>query len=164
MSFKWNAILRVMQVMPIPFAFIAITNAAYVGLPREASNQVSGIINFVRNVGGSVLIALTGAEVTQRTMFHESRLQNFMQPGSEAYQSRMNALTGFFTGTTGNAADAHRMAQASIYQQLNQQASVLGYQDIYRILCWMSLALIAFSFLLSKNRPGQGAPAGEAVH
>ncbi len=164
MSFKWNAILRVMQVMPIPFAFIAITNAAYVGLPREASNQVSGIINFVRNVGGSVLIALTGAEVTQRTMFHENRLQNLMQPGSQAYQSRLNAMTGFFTGTTGNVADAHAMAQASIYQQLNQQASVLGYQDIYRILCWMSIVLIAFGFLLSKNRPGQGAPAGEAVH
>ena len=56
------------------------------------------------------------------------------------------------------------MAQASLYGQLNQQASVLGYQDIYRILCWMSIVLVAFAFLLSKNRPGQGAPAGEAVH
>ncbi len=164
MSFTWNAILRVLQMLPIPFAFIAITNAAYVGLPREASNQVSGIINFVRNVGGSILIALTGAEVTQRTMFHESRLQNYMQPGSQAYQTQLNTMTGFFTGTTGNAAMAHDMAQANIYQQLNQQASVLGYQDIYRVLCWMSLVLIAFSFLLSKNRPGQGAPAGEAAH
>ncbi|MGI4828697.1 MAG: DHA2 family efflux MFS transporter permease subunit [Janthinobacterium lividum] len=164
MSFNYNAFLRVLQVMPIPFAFIAITNAAYVGLPREASNQVSGIINFVRNVGGSVLIALTGAEVTQRTMFHESRLQNYMQPGSQAYTNQLNAMTGFFRSTTGNAADAHNMAQANIYQQLNQQASVMGYQDIYRVLCWMSLLLIAFGFLLSKNRPGQGAPAGEAVH
>ncbi len=164
MSFSWNSWLRVLQMIPIPFAFIAITNAAYVGLPREASNQVSGIINFARNVGGSVLIALTGAEVTQRTMFHESRLQNYMQPGSQAYQTQLKSLTGFFTATTGNAADAHNLAQASIYQQLNQQASVLGYQDIYRVLCWMSLVLIAFGFLLSKNRPGQGAPAGEAVH
>ena len=40
----------------------------------------------------------------------------------------------------------------------------MGYQNIYRVLCWMSLVLIAFGFLLSKNRPGQGAPAGEAVH
>ena len=164
MSFDYNAFLRVLQVMPIPFAFIAITNAAYVGLPREASNQVSGIINFVRNVGGSVLIALTGAEVTQRTMFHESRLQNYMQPGSQAYTTQLNSMTGFFQGITGNAANARSMAQANIYQQLNQQASVLGYQDIYRLLCWMSIVLIAFGFLLSKNRPGQGAPAGEAVH
>ncbi len=164
MSFNYNAFVRVLQVMPIPFAFIAITNAAYVGLPREASNQVSGIINFVRNVGGSVLIALTGAEVTQRTMFHESRLQNYMQPGSQAYATQLKGLTGSFLSSTGNTADAHQMAQASIYQQLNQQASVMGYQDIYRLLCWMSLILISFGFLLSKARPGEKAPAGEAAH
>ena len=49
--FAANAWLRVILMVPIPFCFISITNAAYVGLPREASNQVSGIINFVRNVG-----------------------------------------------------------------------------------------------------------------
>ncbi len=164
MSFGYNQFVRVLQMLPIPFAFISITNAAYVGLPREASNQVSGIINFVRNVGGSVLIALTGAGVTQRTMYHEARLQDYMQPGSQAYTSQVNALTGFFRSTTGNTADAHAMAQSSIYQQLNQQASVMGYQDVYRVLCWMSVGLIACAFLLNKNRPGQGAPAGEAVH
>ncbi len=163
-SFNYNAFIRILQVLPIPFAFISITNAAYVGLPREASNQVSGIINFVRNVGGSVLIALTGAGVVQRTSFHEERLQNYMQPGSQAFTTRLNAMTGFFQGITGNAADAHSMAQANIYGQLNQQAAVMAYQDIYRVLCWMSVLLVFFGFLLSKNRPGEGAPAGEAVH
>ncbi len=163
-SFNFNAFLRILQMLPIPFAFISITNAAYVGLPREASNQVSGIINFVRNVGGSILIALTGAGVTQRTSFHEARLQNYMQPGSIAYNQHLSTMTGAFQGITGNAADAHAMAQASLYQQLNQQASVMGYQDIYRVLCWTSVALVGFGFLLNKNRPGQGAPAGEAIH
>jgi hypothetical protein len=49
-----------LQMIPISFCFIAITNAAHVGLPNEASKQVSGIINFVRNVGGSIFIAVTG--------------------------------------------------------------------------------------------------------
>lgn len=115
MSFGYNSFLRVLQVLPIPFCFIAITNAAYVGLPREASNQVSGIINFSRNVGGSILIALTGAEVTNRTLFHQSRLQNYMQPGSQAFQNQVSRLTGLFHGITGNHADAHGMAQAQIY-------------------------------------------------
>ena len=164
MSFGENTFLRILQMVPIPFCFIAITNAAYVGLPREASNQVSGIINFVRNVGGSVLIALTGAFVTNRTMFHEARLQNFMQPGSPGYTSQMGAMTGAFQGMTGNHVAAQTMARASIYQQLNMQASAMGYVDVYRVLCWASVILVGFAFLLSKNRPGEGAPAGEAVH
>jgi len=162
-SFGYNSFLRVIQVLPIPFCFIAITNAAYVGLPREASNQVSGIINFVRNVGGSILIALTGALTTNRTMFHEARLQNAMQPGSIAYNQQVSALTGAYTSIFGKA-QASQMAHASIYQQLNQQASVMGYADVYRVLSWMSIGMIACAVLLSKNRPGEGAPAGEAVH
>ena len=164
MSFGENTFLRILQMVPIPFCFIAITNAAYVGLPREASNQVSGIINFVRNVGGSVLIALTGALVTNRTLFHEARLQNFMQPGSYGYDRSMGALSGGLAHATGNSVAAHTMAQATIYQQLNMQATAMGYVDVYRVLCWASVILVGFAFLLSKNRPGQGAPAGEAMH
>jgi DHA2 family multidrug resistance protein len=164
MSFFDNALLRIIQVIPIPFCFIAITNAAYVGLPREASNQVSGIINFVRNVGGSILISLTGALVTNRTLFHEARLQNAMQPNAYGYANQLSGLTGFFGNITGNHAAATTMAQASIYQQLNQQASVMGYADVYRVLCWMSVGMVGAAFLLSKNRPGEGAPAGEAMH
>jgi hypothetical protein len=57
----------------IPFCYIVITNAAYVGLPKEVSNQVSGIINFVRNIAGSIFIAVTGTIVTNRSLFHQAR-------------------------------------------------------------------------------------------
>ena len=163
LSFGYNSFLRVILMLPIPFCFISITNAAYVGLPREASNQVSGIINFVRNVGGSIFIAITGAIVTDRSLFHQARLQEAMQPGSQAYNTAMTAFTGMFSGSTGNRADAMMMARATIYNQLQQQAAAESYQDIYRLLCWMAIAMVGFAFLLSKNRPGQGAPEG-AVH
>ena len=163
LSFGMNAWLRIILMIPIPFCFISITNAAYVGLPRESSNQVSGIINFVRNVGGSIFIAVTGAIVTNRSLYHQARLQEAMQPGSQAYVSRLHALTQFFGGAARGPGPAHT-AQAMIYQQLNQQAGALAYQDIFRMLCWMAVVMVGFAFLLSKNRPGQGAPAGEAVH
>jgi len=163
MTFGFAAWLRILQMAAIPFAFIAITTAAYVGLPQEASNQVSGIINFVRNVGGSIFIAVTGAIVTNRSLFHQARLQESMQPGNPAFVDQLHALTSFFGGA-GNGPDPGVMARATIYQQLNQQATAQAYQDIYRLLSWMAMGMVLCAFLLSKNRPGQGAPAGEAVH
>ncbi len=160
MSFGEASFLRVIQMIPIPFCFIAITNAAYVGLPREASNQVSGLINFARNVGGSIFIAVTGALVTNRSLFHQERLAEHMQTGSKVYEGTIGSLGNMFGGGASGAA----MANATVYQQMNQQASAMGYQDIYRMLCWMSCAMVFCAFLLSKNRPGEGAPAGEAVH
>jgi len=76
----------------------AILRSCFLHHPKEASNQVSGIINFVRNVGGSIFIAVTGAIVTNRSLFHQARLQEAMQPGNPAFVNQVNALTAFFGG------------------------------------------------------------------
>ena len=162
MSFAQLSWLRVVQMLPLPFCFISITNAAYVGMPKEESNQVAGLINFARNIGGSVLIALTNAQVTSRAMWHQQHLQADMQPGSLGYDAHLHALNGFLGNTAGSANSA-AMALGSLYNQLNLQAQMQGYQDVYIELSWMSVGLILLAFLLSKNRPGQGAGAG-AMH
>ena len=161
MSFAQASWLRVVQMLPLPFCFISITNAAYVGMPKEESNQVSGLINFSRNIGGSILIALTNAQVTSRAMWHEQHLQSAMQAAAIAFQQRTEALGGFLGAKFGDP-NGSGLALASIYAQLNQQALTQGYQDVYMELSWMSVGLIALAFLLSKNRPGQ-APAGAAM-
>src|ERR1035438_8005965 len=162
MTFASASWLRVIQMMPIPFCFISITTAAYVGMPREESNQVAGLINFVRNIGGSILIAVTNAQVTSRASWHQSHLQNAMQSGSYGFDQHKQALTGFFGGSFGGP-NGSGLALASIYNQLNQQAQMQGYQDVYMELSWMSVGLIVLALLLSKNKPGAGAGAG-AVH
>ena len=47
-----------------------------------------------------------------------------------------------------------------IYRELNQQAAGLGYMDIYRLLAWLSVGMVACAFLLSKNKPGGGSTGG----
>jgi hypothetical protein len=101
MTFCRASWLRVVQMIPIPFCFISITTAAYVGMPKEESNQVAGIINFARNIGGSILIAVTNAQVTSRTMWHQQHLQGAMTSGSIAFQQHTQALTGFFGSSFG---------------------------------------------------------------
>ncbi len=162
MTFGAASWLRVLQMVPIPFCFISITNAAYVGMPKEESNQVSGLVNFARNIGGSILIAITNAQVTSRAMWHQQHLQSAMQPSSIGYQQHLNGLTGLLGGTFGKPNGAS-MAMASIYNQLNQQAQMQGYQDVYMELAVMSVGLIVLAFLLNKNRPGQAA-GSSAMH
>jgi DHA2 family multidrug resistance protein len=159
MTFAQQSILRVIQMLPLPFCFISITNAAYVGMPKEVSNQVSGLINFARNIGGSILIAVTNAQITNRSLFHQQRLQSDMQPGSPGYASHLQALTGFF----GGGPDGATRALGNLYNQLNQQALMQAFQDVYIELSWMSAILVLFAFLLNKNKPGEG-PKAEAVH
>jgi DHA2 family multidrug resistance protein len=162
MSFAEASWLRVVQMFPLPFCFISITTAAYVGMPREQSNQVAGLINFVRNIGGSILIAITNAQVTSRATWHEQHLQQAMQPGNTAYDQHLRALTAAFGNGFGGPNGA-AMAMAQIYHQLNDQARMQGYQDVYIELSWVSVVLTLLAFLLSRNRPGEHAGGG-AVH
>ena len=162
MTFSGASWLRVIQMMPLPFCFISITTAAYVGMPKEDSNQVAGLINFSRNIGGSILIAVTNAQVTSRASWHQQHLQTAMSSASIAFQQHSQALTGFFGGSVGQS-NGRSMALASIYNQLNAQAQVQGYQDVYMELSYMSIFLVVLAFMLSKNKPG-AAPAGGGMH
>jgi len=161
MSFANASWLRVVQLAPIPFCFISITTAAYVGIPKEQSNQVAGLINFVRNIGGSIFIAITGAIVTNRSLHHEALLQNSMSSLNIPFAQYSSQVSAYLTQGFGKANSA-AMASASIYQQLQLQASMLGYQDVYKLLFWMALGMIGLAFLLSKNKPGAGG--GGAMH
>jgi DHA2 family multidrug resistance protein len=161
MTFASASWLRVIQMLPIPFCFISITTAAYVGMPREQSNQVAGLINFVRNIGGSIMIAITDAQVTSRAAWHQQHLQNAMTSSNHAFEQHRQALSGYFSGNFGGP-NGGGMALAAIYNQLNMQAQMQGYQDVYMELAWMSVVLIVLAFMLSKNKPGEGP--GAAMH
>ncbi len=163
MTFAQASWLRVIQMLPLPFCFISITNAAYVGMPKEESNQVAGLINFVRNLGGSIMIAITNAQLTNRSMWHQEHLQNFMQSGTLAFQQQVKQLEGFFNGVAGSG-NAQGMALGAIYQRLNMQALTQGFQDVYMQLCYMSIVLVLLAFMLNKNKPGEGAGGGTAMH
>jgi DHA2 family multidrug resistance protein len=55
------------------------------------------------------------------------------------------------------------MALADIYGELNRQAQMQGYQDVYMELSLMSVGLVVLAFMLSKKKPAQG-PSSSAMH
>jgi DHA2 family multidrug resistance protein len=163
MSFNNASWLRVIQLAPIPFCFIPITTAAYIGIPRQQSNQVAGLINFVRNIGGSIFIAITGAAVTNRSLWHQARLQESMNSLNIPYSQYQSGLTHSL-GQSFGGPQGQGMAGGAIYQQLQQQSGMLGYQDVYKLLFWMAIGMIFFTFLLAKNKPGGGGGGAAAMH
>jgi DHA2 family multidrug resistance protein len=161
LSFGMASLLRVVQVAAIPFVFISVTTAAYFGMPVQKNNQVSGLINFVRNIGGSILISITGACVTEFGQFHQNQMIKHLTPSSANLQQQVSALSSVFSRTAGPA-NAAQLANGQIYNMMQQQAHALAYQDIYYVLCGASLIMIPLGFLLRKNKPGAGGEI--AIH
>jgi DHA2 family multidrug resistance protein len=154
-SFGFASKLRVVQIIAIPFVFISVTTAAYFGIPPEKNNQVSGLINFVRNIGGSILISLTNALVTERAQFHQDVLGKRTSLADPIFQQKVDALRNTFDVTGGKANGLH-LAQGQLYQQLQAQTQALAYVDVYYVLAFAAVLMVPLAFLLDRNRPGGG--------
>jgi DHA2 family multidrug resistance protein len=163
MSFWGASVLRVVQLAPIPFCFISITTAAYIGMPREQSNQVSGLINFVRNIGGSIFIAITGAMVTNRAMHHQALLQEKMTSSSIPFSEYVKGVGGYLS-QNGAGPSGPFAAMGAIYGELNRQAGMQGYIDVFKALFWMAIGMIFLAFLLKRNQPAAAAKSDIAMH
>ena len=53
MSFGHASLLRFYQSLGLAFMFVPINTLAYVGIPPDKNNDVSGLTNLARNIGGS---------------------------------------------------------------------------------------------------------------
>jgi DHA2 family multidrug resistance protein len=94
--FSWA---RVYQTIGLPFLFIPITSASYVGLPPGKTSEASSLINVARNLGGSIGISLAGAALANSSQVHQNYLTAHLIPASPAYQQALQAATAQLSTT-----------------------------------------------------------------
>ncbi|HEY4066902.1 MAG TPA: DHA2 family efflux MFS transporter permease subunit [Burkholderiaceae bacterium] len=137
-SFFDLSMTRVYQSIALPFLFVALTTAAYVGIPPDRNNEASAIVNLSRNLGGSIGVATATTELAWRIQFHHARLGE--QVSSIGPRGEML--------TQGGLASAQAAVQS--------QAQLLSYLDIFWLFGIAALCVIPIALFL------RSAPAGQA--
>jgi len=165
-SFKYIMWVRVFQASGLAFLFIPINTISYAGVPREQNNDVSGLTNLARNIGGSTGTAFVATMLTRRQQAHESVMVRDLTLGNEGFRNQVNRLKGSFPGggygaasgfggkTTGNL----HAAQAFIYNQLHRQSAMLAYMDIIAVFAVFCACMIPLVLVIGKIK----APTGDA--
>jgi DHA2 family multidrug resistance protein len=150
LSYPQLVFMRMFQASGLAFLFIPINTIAYVGVKQSESNDVSGLTNLARNIGGSCGTAFLATMLIRRTATHESNMVRNLTPGNPGFNSRIDSMKGMF----GHGASAIHSAQASIYNMLHRQAATLAYIDIIQymtIFCACMIPLLVFIPRPSKN-------------
>jgi len=148
--------LRVAQVFGMGFLFVPITLAAYIGIPPEKNNAVSGIVNFMRNIGSSVGTSIVTTLLARRAQFHQEILIDHTIAGNSNFQGAVGGLSQRLAQAGLERHTAQMTAYARIYQSVQAQASANAYIDTFMVLGIGSLIMFFLSFLLKKNDPGGG--------
>jgi MFS transporter, DHA2 family, multidrug resistance protein len=142
--------LRCFQASGLAFLFIPINTIAYIGVKQSENNDVSGLTNLARNIGGSCGTAFMATMLTRRTASHENSMTRNLTSGNPAFMNQIAKLKGMFGGhSSGNPmiGSGSHTAQAYIYNQLHRQAAMLAYLDIIQymaIFCAFMLPLLFF--------------------
>ncbi len=142
----------------LSFVFVPINAAAYGTLKNTQIGNASGLFNLMRNVGGSIGISIATTLLTRRAAAHQNDIANAVPRTGQAFQNSLNATQGALTSQFGPA-NARYAAQSSLYGQLQQQASLWSFVDVFRWLSLMCFFCVGVVWLLKKVRPGKG-PAG----
>jgi MFS transporter, DHA2 family, multidrug resistance protein len=155
-SFGSASLLRVVQVFGLGFLFVPINLVAFVGMPAEKSNSVSGLINFMRNIGSSIGTSLVTTLIARRAQFHQAYLSAHTSPGQPTFMQAVHGLTAQLTALGLEATRAAEQAYARVYQAVIGQATTLAYIDTFWVLCIGAGIMFFLSFTLKKNQPGGG--------
>src|SRR5271170_1932696 len=110
--------LRVAQVFGMGFLFVPITLVAYIGIAPEKNNAVSGIVNFMRNIGSSVGTSLVTTLIARRSQFHQARLVQDVRVDNPNFMNSANALARHLAISGIGKHEAQITAYAQIYQAL----------------------------------------------
>jgi len=155
-SFGFATWLRITQVVGIGFLFVPITAAGYIGVPPEKGNSVSGIINFMRNIGGSIGTSLVTTLIVRRSQYHQQILVGHITPDTPAYRAALRALSSEIAHSGLRGTDARDQAVARFYNLIDRQSHALSYMDIFWILGAFCAVMFVLAFFLKKNDPGAG--------
>src|SRR3954468_18909369 len=156
LSFGEAVKLRIFQAAGIAFLFVPINTMSYVGVPRGKNNQVSGMVNLARNVGGSVGISIVETLLAQRSQKHQSDLASHLTTTSQAFQNQLSAITEAMTRSGYSAADASERAYRLVYSRVQQQAAALAYNDVIFIFAIACAIMVPLAFFMEKSKPGSG--------
>jgi len=155
-SFQSAAWLRVFQAFGLGFLFVPITLAGYIGIAPEKANSVSGLVNFMRNIGSSVGTSMVTTLLARRAQFHQTMLAFHTTPSDLPFQNQVNGLSRQLVASGISPADAQINAYARIYQATQAQAQTLAYIDTFMVLAVGAGIMFLLTFLVRKNDPGGG--------
>lgn len=155
MSLGTAAMARVWQMIGIPFLFVPLTNAAYVGLPPSRSNQASAMLNVARNLGGTIGISTVQTLLAMRQQMHQSRLVEGLDPLNLNYADALSSLTHTLMSQGLSSAEAAQMAVGQLYQAVQQQASMLAFIDCFKALMIFVALVFPLVWLLKRTPVGR---------
>lgn len=142
--------------------FTPLSSFALTSIKNDKMAQASGIMNTIRQIGGSMGVALLTTVLTARVNFHSQMYGGAIQSGSQAFQGVTRNMAYFIQQHSGGSfTTALKQGQSIIMSNIGTQAFIEGVNDDFLLAALISLLAFIPIIMLKSKKKASTAIIGE---
>ncbi len=147
---------QLIQGVGMSLLFVPLTTVSMDPIPRERMGNATSLFNLMRNIGGSIGIAVTGTLIARHSQAITATLGAHVTPYDPSSQSMFLQLRAAFMAAGADVTTATERAYAALFGMVQRQASMVSFVGLFQLLGIIFLAMIPLVLLM--RRPGHGGP------
>src|SRR5437867_794855 len=147
---------QLIQGVGMSLLFVPLTTVAMAPIARERMGNATSLFNLMRNIGGSVGIAVTGTMLARNQQAATALLGSNVTPFDAASQSMLAQMCGAMMAAGADAVTAMNRAYAAVFGLVVRQATMVAFVGIFQLMGIIFIALVPLVLIM--QRPKRGAP------
>ena len=146
---------RFLQGFSMGFIFVPLQTLTLATVSLERLGNATAAYNIVRNIGGSVGVAVATTLLVRRGQEHQTTLVAHVNVWSLDTAGRLREWTDHFVRQGADTFTAGRQALAMLYRSATEQAQVLAYADDFWLIALVFFAILPLIPLMRRVRAEQ---------
>jgi DHA2 family multidrug resistance protein len=147
---------QMIQGASLSLLFVPLTTASMSSISREKMGNATSLFNLMRNIGGSIGIAVTGTMLTRQQQAVTTLLGSHVTAYDAASQSMFAQTRAGFIAAGADPVTATNRTYAALFGTVLRQASMVSFVTIFQILGLVFIALIPLVLIM--RRPAHQGP------
>ncbi len=143
----------------LSFVFVPLATMTTATLTRDEMGNATGLFNMLRNIGGSIGIAMATTALVRRAALHQTEIgANLTASGAVLQQKsgQMSAYLGHYLGR----AQARPGSLGLIYGLMQQQSALMASVDVFRWTALLAFFCAGAVWLFGKSPKNAAPPPG----
>jgi len=147
------------QGLGLSAVFVPLTTISMDPIPRERMGNATSLFNLMRNLGGSIGIATTGSLLARRQQEYYNVFGTHVDPYSETSRHALESARQGYLAAGADPVTAMQRAYASVSGMVQQQAAMVSFVHLFRMLGIIFLLLLPLVLLMKRPRTGRPVAA-----
>jgi DHA2 family multidrug resistance protein len=152
---------RFLQGFAMGFIFPPLQTLTLATIRLERLGNATAAYNVVRNIGGSVGVAVATTLLVRRSQAHQTTLVSHLDIWDADTTAKLKQWTAHFVSQGADSYTASRRALAMLYRGTIEQAQVMAYADDFWLISVLFICIVPLIPLMHRVRTEQNERARE---